>query len=305
MKINELLNRWTLPELLTIYISGVVNGDTAIGKNKCIKKRIQPVLDKYKNQKFSNEINGDQKVWMLWWQGVDSMPEMIKLCYQSICRSFEGVAEVVLLTEENIDDYVSLPQYIEEKREKGSITLTHYSDIVRFHLLNKFGGIWIDATYYAAGAVDQKIFEHGLYTIVNPHPKKENNDYIWYDWAGNWIKLPANSVLGRFVEESFLHYWKTHDCLMEYYFIDHLMRIAYDEISGVKEAVLACGLNNTATHKLLPIINDRVDEQAFNNLIGNTNFFKLTTKIDYNQTVGNEDTLYGWLIKREMRLNSK
>lgn len=299
----ELLKKWDLRQLITIFISKVFYGDTALGKNKCIKKIIEPILEKYKNQRFDNTpTNEICKVWMLWWQGEEQMPEMIKLCYNSIVRCFEDEAEVILLTEDNIYNYVSLPQYIEEKRIKGQITLTHYSDIVRFHLLNKFGGIWIDATYFAFGKIDKKIFNSGLYTIVNPHPnEKKNNDYIWYDWAGNWIKLPENSILGQFIEESFLYYWKNYDYLIEYYFIDHLIRIAYDEIDGVKEAVLECGYNNISTHSLLPLLNVKADMTAFNELVEDTTFFKLSTKVNLEK----EDeegykTLYALLLNNQV-----
>lgn len=305
MKNIELFNkikRWTPKQLLIIFLSGIFYGDTAIGKNKCIKKIIEPVLEKYKKQSFDNTPSTEIcKVWMLWWQGEEEMPEMIKLCYDSIVRCFEDEAEVILLTENNIRDYVSLPQYIEEKRIKGQITLTHYSDVVRFHLLNKFGGIWIDATYFAFGKIDKKILNSGLYTIVNPHPnEKKNNDYIWYDWAVNWIKLPKNSILGQFIEESLLYYLKKYDYLIEYYFIDHLMRIAYNEIEGVKEAMTECAYNNIYTHNLLSMLNKKTDLIKFNELVKNTNFFKLSTKANLvtEDEEGNE-TLYGWLLNKK------
>ena len=300
MFMRDLLRKWTPIELAIIALSGLKDGDTAIGKNKCIRKRIAPILEKYKNcELYSNEVSTNQmRVWMLWWQGENKMPPMIDMCYRSIIKSFEGKAEVILLNESNINRYVTLPNYIEEKRERGIITLTHYSDIVRFHLMNKYGGLWIDATYYAAKKAPKEIIESRLYTIRIPHPNvKHNNDYIWYDWAGNFMKLPAGSALGKFMEESFLYYWENNDILMEYYFIDHLLKIAYDSIPGVSEEIELCGYNNVSTHKLLPLLNKTVDVEAYDRLVDDTVFFKLTTKSNYNKlTEFGQETLFARLL---------
>lgn len=299
----DLLKKWNLLELCTIVYSRVKYKDSAVGKNMCIRKRIRPIIQKYcgRDLYFNVQKNDKMIVWMLWWQGEENMSPMIKMCYQSILKCFEGIADVRLLTELNIDEYVSLPDYIEEKRRNGIITLTHYSDIVRFHLLNKYGGLWIDATYYAANRVSQDIIDSQLYTIRIPHPEeKANNDYIWYDWAGNFIKLPAGSTVGMFVEEAFLYYWKTNNVLLEYYFIDHLLRIAYDTIPGVKEEIQKCGYNNISTHKLLPLLNQAADNEQYNCIVEDTNFFKLTTKSNYDQiTESGEETLFARLYRTQ------
>lgn len=303
MRNLDVLRRWNPIQLLTIAYSGWKYDDTAIGKNYCIQKMIEPVLKKYRNNQLYKNKGEDEntkklKVWMLWWQGADQMPPMISLCYKSILKSFDGVAEVVLLTEKNIFEYVSLPDYIEEKRKCGIITLTHYSDIVRFHLMNKFGGLWIDATYYAANKAPKDIFTHQMYTIRIPHPEvKCNNDFIWYDWAGNFMKLPKGSTLGNFMEEAFLYYWRNHNVLMEYYFIDHLIRIAYENIPGIKEEIQSCGYNNIFTHKLLPLLNQTDSVEEFEKIKAETTFFKLTTKTEYVAvTDDGEETLFGKLI---------
>lgn len=295
----DLIRKWKLTELCRIAYDRIKYNDSAVGKNFCIKKRVQPIIEKYKNCEVDTCLlqTDPMYVWMLWWQGEEQMPPMIKMCYQSIVNCFEGVAEVRLLTEANIYEYVSLPDYIEDKRKQGAITLTHYSDIVRFHLMNKYGGLWIDATYYAAKRAPKEIFESRMYTIRIPHPNvKHNNDYIWYDWAGNFMKLPAGSVLGKFMEDSFLYYWKNSNILMEYYFIDHLLRIAYDSIPGVREEIEKCGFNNVGTHKLLTMLNEPLDKEKYGKLIDDTNFFKLTTKADYRRfTESGQRTLFSYL----------
>ena len=44
---------------------------------------------------------------------------------------------IVILTNENINDYVQLPDYIVEKYDKGIIPKAHFSDAIRNELLCK------------------------------------------------------------------------------------------------------------------------------------------------------------------------
>ena len=84
-------------------------------------------------------------IWVFWYQGESSMPELIRMCYKRICMNANG-RKVVLLTKDNIDDYVQMPSFIMEKVNKGYISFTHLSDLIRVSLLYKYGGTWMDAT---------------------------------------------------------------------------------------------------------------------------------------------------------------
>lgn len=299
---TDILKVWSLTELCEIAYSKMKYKDSAIGKNMCIRKQMQPIIKKYSGCELYPDGQASEKliVWMLWWQGENQMPPVVKMCYQSILKSFDGCAEVRLLTESNIHEYVSLPDYIEAKRRTGILSLTHYSDIVRFYLLSRYGGLWIDATYFAAKRVPKEVLNSSLYTIRIPHPNvKHNNDYIWYDWSINFIKLPAGSLLGKFVEESLLYYWKNHTAI-EYYFTDHLVKIAYDLIPTVKREIDLCGYNNVSTHKLLPLLNKAIDTEKYNEITNDTSFFKLSTKTNYvKATDKGEETLFSELLRTQ------
>lgn len=84
-------------------------------------------------------------VWFCWLQGMEAVPEMVRVCYESVCRYLPD-KEVVLIDEENFGDYVALPEFIMEKRKKGFIPAALFSDILRLELLIKYGGTWIDST---------------------------------------------------------------------------------------------------------------------------------------------------------------
>lgn len=87
----------------------------------------------------------DEPIWVFWWTGEETAPEIVKACIKSIRRNANG-HRVIFLSKDNLHDYVTLPDFIEKKHNDGNIGHAHYSDIVRISLLAEYGGVWIDST---------------------------------------------------------------------------------------------------------------------------------------------------------------
>ena len=83
-----------------------------------------------------NIIGNDCPIWCCWWQGEENMPEPVKMCYNSI-KKYAGRHPVILITDDNVSEYLSIPQNLQEKRAACQISLTHYSDIARMYLLKQ------------------------------------------------------------------------------------------------------------------------------------------------------------------------
>lgn len=94
-----------------------------------------------------NKLNAiGNKVWMLWYTGFDTAPLLVKKCIEKV-KSIEGI-ELVLLDKSNLREYIQFPSHIERLLKLGNIPIQIFSDIIRFNLLSKYGGIWCDATVY-------------------------------------------------------------------------------------------------------------------------------------------------------------
>ena len=117
-----------------------------------IYKKYKKYLDMYNPEKDNNVDNNKPTIWILWLQGVENAPEIVKKCIKSI-KYYNGDKKIVVLTKDNLFDYIKLPKYIIEKWRKGIISNTHFSDIVRIELLYDYGGIWMDATTFCTSAV--------------------------------------------------------------------------------------------------------------------------------------------------------
>ncbi len=95
-------------------------------------------------------MNIPKKIWFLWFQGKSQMPEIVKMCYDSWCF-YNPDWEIVFLSDENLSQYVNLqsgPTAIGLKTGTENIPLPAQSDIIRINLLEKQGGVWVDATCY-------------------------------------------------------------------------------------------------------------------------------------------------------------
>ena len=156
-------------------------------------------------------------IWCCWLQGIEQAPEVVQACVKSLERFGR---EIRIITSENFDEYVELPEYIIRKWRDGIITNTHFSDLIRIGLLADRGGLWIDATVYCSSAEDileilkdTDIFAYSFAMRVDP------TKYILFD---SWFLYAATK--NAVIEETKLmlwDYWKNEEYLL-HYFLFHL-----------------------------------------------------------------------------------
>ena len=106
------------------------------------KKEINEFQSTYKDE-FKHDLSN--KVWVCWFQGMDQAPELVKKCFESLQRNLTD-REIILITSDNMCNYVQFPDFILDKWKNGKITHTHMTDLLRLELLVKYGGMWVDAT---------------------------------------------------------------------------------------------------------------------------------------------------------------
>lgn len=164
-------------------------------------------------------------VWTMWWQKEENAPPLIKKCIASM-REHIG-AEVMVLDCENFDQYITLPPRIEKLFNEGKISFTHISDIIRFLILEKYGGLWLDSTVYVGRDVGEEFFLQDFYTI------KSGTDNDYKNIAKNrWTSfvIGGNKGLSLFskINELFLKYWELNDELICYFLIDFALNEVYD-----------------------------------------------------------------------------
>ena len=113
---------------------------------KNLEKKYKRKIDEFQLHYADDKLHEvSDKVWVCWFQGLDNAPALVKKCYESLKQNLTD-REIILITSDNMCDYVKFPEFILEKWKAGQITHTHMTDLLRLELLIQYGGMWVDAT---------------------------------------------------------------------------------------------------------------------------------------------------------------
>lgn len=138
------------------------------------------------------KIDPNCNIWIFWWQGEKSMPPVVRACYKSVLKHKEN-HKVVLVTRDNVKEYVDIPEQIYTLASKEKISITHLSDVVREHILYQQGGIWMDATLYMTAPFDVSIYQYEYYSLKGAFK-------IW-PWTSFFQASGKGNVQPRIVSE--------------------------------------------------------------------------------------------------------
>lgn len=166
-------------------------------------------------------------IWVFWMQGVDAAPQLVSDCVAQMQRWADGY-EVRVVTSENMAAYVQIPEHILRKLEKGQISYTHFSDILRCFLLARHGGIWMDATVLLTGALPAYLTSSPLFFFQSP--RESGNMHAGSSWL--IAAVPHHPLLENVVT-LLTHYWEQESKLRDYYlFHDFVTIVAQDTEQG-------------------------------------------------------------------------
>jgi hypothetical protein len=87
-------------------------------------------------------------IWIFWMQGFENAPFVVKICLES-WQKYNSNWKVVKLDQENVHEYISDFELYRPDRSVAAM-----SDVLRINLLNKFGGVWVDATLFCTKPLD-------------------------------------------------------------------------------------------------------------------------------------------------------
>lgn len=229
-------------------------------------------------------------IWLFWYTGNPFENPILRMCYDSVMKNKPEGTEIIFVTKDNLYQYIELPDYIQRKVDQGLISLTHFSDIVRFKLLSKWGGTWFDATVFALRNFPM-IHAGDFWTMKRP-----NIDVISISkgkWTGFAIGGNPN-ILFYLMSEFFDEYWKRYDVLIDFFLIDLMLEYLYRNVEAVRNLLDSIPLNNVNVQKLWPEMNALYDEETFQRITKNTSLFKLSYKLDWHQkTADGRMTNYG------------
>lgn len=272
-----------------------------------VKLKIDPVLRLYQADTMQgtlaepfvceDDFNGKIPVWICWWQGESKMPDLIRCCIKSLKENLPSEkTELRLITLENCMKYVTFTESVVRKFNEGKITYTHLSDLLRAELLFRYGGMWVDATYYVAKPIDPGIFSAPIYTIRFRKPIWEA-DITKGRWSGNLWHTSSGKKLFQFLMESFWYYWETEETLADYFLIDYIIAVALEEFADVRNELEQCGYSKESVFELHRQMNLRYSPERMERIREENTFYKLNCKADYREAnMAGEETIYGHIV---------
>lgn len=236
-----------------------------------------------------------EKIWMCWWQGVDQAPEIVKACIDSVRRNSAG-REVIVITDGNVAEYVDIPEWMLDKVRSGIASRTNLSDLLRLSLLARYGGIWLDATFFCCRPLDAPIYSAPLFSIKRP-------DYLHGSIASGYFagySLGCDER-GRFIfaaaRDLFLEYWNRSDCLIDYLLVDYILAMVQRHSAAIAEAFSAIKPNNPMCDELLKVLEKPYDKEKWHRLRADTDLFKLTWKQRFPRRSEGTPTFYVELLE--------
>ena len=279
------------------------------GKKKFIYKKIRKIVKKYQN--YSNykdlSINKQDKkhldkfpIWICWFQGINQAPEIVKMCVDSIQDNISKDSEVHIITFENLETYVDIPTFIKEKLKKGIITLTQYSDIIRFSLLAKYGGFWIDSTVLVTSNIDE-LCNYEYYTKKSDRIEPNFGNYLIQGrFTAHLNKGDYINILYNFIYDAFIEYYRKMNISVDYFLVLFFADIAYEYIPECRKMMDKLPYNDKGIEaRLCENLNQEFDEEKFKQFCENMPFQKLSYKLkEYKEEKDGEITFYGYLMNR-------
>lgn len=244
-------------------------------------------VQKYKQlpaYELSSEIyqGPDQSPIWTCWLSVGEMPHLVKSCITQI-RKMSNNHEVIIIDNDNIKNYVDLPEHIWRKYNEGKITTTHLTDFVRTAVLYKYGGLYLDITTYPIRPINEIFFSSDLYTM---HYDDELN-YIHISkrrWSSYMLGCRKGNLLMKAALDVFEEYWKRYDILVDYLLIDHTFSLLYDEIPSIKNMVDSIPTNNAKIWRMQHNLRNSCSAEEFEQLINDPN--QDIYKLSYKSTIG-------------------
>lgn len=262
-----------------------------LGKNQksyeimglCVEYKIKKQL---KNNYYENLIKFDEnynenvlheksnKIWFCWFQGIENAPDIVKICYNSLKKLNDK--ELILITKENMFEYISFPQFIMEKWKNGIISSTHISDLLRLELLINHGGLWVDATIFCSSSnIPDYIDNSDLFFYQH----LTLNKYARSAFISSWlISAKSNNKILMATRYLLYKYWEKNDYQIDYFILHHFMTLVLEFYPETWDQIVP--VDNSTPHILQNKLFEIYDPSIWKPLKESACFHKLTYKFD-------------------------
>ncbi|MDI6097834.1 capsular polysaccharide synthesis protein [Actinoplanes sp. NEAU-A12] len=213
----------------------------------------------------------DQPIFVYWAQGFEAAPPVVKACLAALKANNPG-SRVHELSLDNLGGYVDVPEDLADALADDHF---HFSDLLRMLLLEKFGGIWVDATCFVSEPlrphIDRALAKGGVFAFNYTGP-----------YLVNWFlaSRPDSYVMHLWRAASFL-WWEKRgeivDPLLHHHVFEMLHRLD-DRFRAEWDAGLR--LNATPPHALQSVMLRPYEPEMLQTIMEGAFVHKLRYQVD-------------------------
>ncbi len=153
----------------------------------------------------------NEKIFSIWLQGEENAPELVKSCFRSIRKHCKQ--ELIVLDENSIFNYITLPDVIVQKYKEDKIHKAHFADICRVELLYQYGGYWLDSTDFMMTEMPDWIQRQDFFMFLTG--TKYGSPYSFTQNC--FIRARKGSYLLAAWRKMILNYWMRENREFDYF----------------------------------------------------------------------------------------
>jgi putative glycosyltransferase len=282
--IHALRNRWPFWWIRSKAIREVQLEDRAY---RILKRKYDSLISNSCDKSYLSE-GIPKQIWICWFQGMENAPELVKSCFKSVKREFPDY-QITVLTAENIQKYVTIPEVILYKWNEGIINNANFSDVLRVWILAKHGGVWLDATVYCTGNAIKDLIEKNPFFMYKSLSSIEERIS-----SSSWmIASTANHPLILSVKKLLVEYWCKENVAIHYFVFHLLFTIVVEHYPDIWKSVPT--YSNADPHIMVDELNNDFSVERYRQLCQISDFHKLNYKKVYNTK---SESLYSYLLNQ-------
>jgi len=146
-----------------------------------------------------------KSLYLLWYQGWDQAPPIVKKCLTT-WQTKNPNWNIHLLDASNLSHYINLPR---DFLQYEGLPLCALSDVIRIHLLARYGGVWADATLWCHVPLDRwlhQVTESGFFAFNKPGPDRPLSSWFLAAEKGHYLtRIWLDKTLELWLENDFFN----------------------------------------------------------------------------------------------------
>ena len=210
------------------------------------------------------------KIFWCWLDGEDNAPPLYQACLNALRKQCNSDKAIIVISLNNLDQYVKLPDSIIQKYMEKKICPAHFADIIRVELLSIYGGTWIDASVLMTD-YNPDFFNRDLFFFQSY--KRNDLSNVGSNW---FITAEQGSPVLQTTRDLLYEYWKRNDKAHNYYIFHFFFRMAY--LKYKNHLTTMPKYSNLPPHDLREQLGRPFSTERYTRILRTSSIHKLTVK---------------------------